>query len=73
MPFGAWLVGANYIRTKYESATGQTQTLGRIALGTTYALSKRSIVYGSIGTTTGDLKDYISQKNEFQLGLRHAF
>jgi general bacterial porin, GBP family len=73
MPFGAWLVGANYIRTKYESATGQTQTLGRIALGTTYALSKRSIIYGSIGTTTGDLKDYISQKNEFQLGLRHAF
>jgi predicted porin len=72
-PFGAFLVGANYTRTTYESATGQKLNLGKAAVGLRYALSNRTFLYTGLSKATGDLKDYISQEQVFQLGVRTAF
>lgn len=73
IPVGQLLLGPNFTRTKYVSAAGQSQTLGRLGLGVTYALSKKTFIYTSVATATGDLKGYVTQGREFQLGLRHAF
>ena len=72
-PFGPVLVGANYTRTKYESAGGQSLALGKVAVGARYSLSSRTFLYGGLSRATGDLKDYISQEQVFQLGVRTAF
>ena len=67
------LLGANYTRVKYANASGQSSTLGKVALGARYALSKNTFLYASVSQATGDLKDYISQKSVTQVGLRTAF
>jgi predicted porin len=72
-PVGAFLLGANYTQTTYQSATGQELTLGKAAVGARYGFSTRTFLYAGLSRATGDLKDYISQKQVLQVGLRHAF
>lgn len=74
VPITQWvLLGANYTRVKYANAAGQNETLGKVAFGARYALSKNTFLYASVSQATGGLKDYISQKGVTQVGLRTAF
>ncbi|MEK8033441.1 porin [Ideonella sp. DXS29W] len=73
VPWGRFLFGANYTGVKYESATGQSLSLGKVALGARYGLSKTTFVYASASQATGDLKDYIAQRSVTQAGLRVSF
>jgi GBP family porin len=73
VPFGPWTFGANYTRNNYDGAAGESLSLGKAAIGVRYALSTRSFLYTGLSSATGDLKDYISQKRVFQVGIRHAF
>jgi len=74
VPMGtATLLGANYSRVTYKAATGAEATLGKVALGARYGLSKNTFLYSSLSFATGDLKDRISQKTVAQVGLRTAF
>ena len=72
-PFGPLLAGANYTRTRYESAGGQRLALGKAAVGVRYGMSNRTFLYAGLSRATSDLKDYIAQKQVFQLGVRTAF
>jgi hypothetical protein len=38
-----------------------------------YALSKRTTVYGVIIGRSGDQDEYFNRKNEYNIGLAHAF
>jgi general bacterial porin, GBP family len=73
VPLGAVTLGVNYSRMRYESASGASADLGKLALGARYALSKRSFLYGGVSQATGDLKDYINQARVVQLGMRSSF
>ena len=73
IPVGVATVGANYTRAKFENSASAARTLGRIALGATYALSKRTLMYAAVGVHNGDLKEDMNEKNIFQLGLRTSF
>jgi len=73
LPWGQFLFGANYTRVKYESAAGQDLSLGKVAVGVRYGLSKSTFLYASASQATGDLKDYIAQNGVTQAGLRVAF
>jgi len=72
-PFGPVLLGANYTRTRYESAGGQSLALGKVGIGARYGLSSRTFLYAGLSRATDDLKDFISQEQVFQLGVRTAF
>jgi predicted porin len=73
VPWGQFLFGANYTSVKYESAAGQDLSLGKVAVGVRYGLSKSTFLYASASQATGDLKDYIAQNGVTQAGLRVAF
>ncbi len=73
VPIGNVLAGANYTRTDYRGAAGQELTLGRAAVGARYNFSKNTFVYSSLSASTGELKEYITQKRVVQVGLRTAF
>jgi general bacterial porin, GBP family len=73
VPVGNFLLGTNYTSVKYQSATGTSATLGKVAVGARYGLSKNTFLYTSASQATGDLKDYISQNRVVQAGLRTAF
>ena len=73
VPIGLTLLGVNHTLVRYESATGQSQDLGKFAVGARHALSKSTFLYGGASVATGDLKDYIAQKTVLQAGLRTAF
>jgi len=73
VPVGNFLLGTNYTAVKYQSATGTSATLGKVAVGARYGLSKSTFLYTSASQATGDLKDYISQNRVLQAGLRTAF
>ena len=73
VPIGLTLLGVNHTLVRYESATGQSQDLGKLAVAVRYALSKSTFLYGGASVATGDLKDYISQKTVLQAGMRTAF
>jgi GBP family porin len=73
LPMGNILWGANYTTVKYESAAGDSKSLGKLALGARYGFSKNTFAYAGLSVATGDLKDYIAQKTVTQLGLRTAF
>jgi predicted porin len=73
VPIGLTTLGVNHTQVRYESATGQQQDLGKFALSARYALSKNTFLYGGGSISTGDLKNYISQKTALQAGLRTAF
>ena len=38
-----------------------------------YLLSKRTSVYSNVSFMTGDLKEYVNEKQLYQLGFRHSF
>ena len=73
VPIGLTTLGVNHTQVRYESATGQQQDLGKFALSARYALSKNTFLYAGGSISTGDLKNYISQKTVLQAGLRTAF
>lgn len=74
VPVGSFvLLGANYTRVKYANAAGQNDTLGKVAVGARYALSKNTFLYASASQATGGLKDFVSQKGVTQIGVRTAF
>ena len=64
---------ANYTEARFKSPSGAEIKTGRAAIGTRYPLSKRTFLYGTIASMTGDLKDYVNEKQIYQLGLRHLF
>ena len=68
-----WNRFVNHTQVRYESATGQQQDLGKFAVSARYALSKNTFLYAGGSISTGDLKNYISQKTALQAGLRTAF
>lgn len=73
-PLGsATVVGVNYTRVNYESATGQSQNLGKLAFIARHGFSKTIFAYAGFSVATGDLKEYISEKSVAQAGLRMAF
>jgi predicted porin len=73
VPFGNFVLGANYTLTKYETASGADNDVGKLAVGLRYGLSKRTFLYTAFSSATGDLKNDISQKRVVQAGLRTAF
>ena len=44
-----------------------------LSVGYKYFLSKRTSVYGNVSFALGDLKDFVNEKQFYQLGLRHSF
>jgi GBP family porin len=69
---GPTTLGVNYTQMNYEGTGGEAK-LGKAAVTGRYGFSKNTFGYAGVSTATGDLKDYISQKTVFQLGLRMAF
>jgi predicted porin len=72
VPLGAFTIGANYVRAKYEDGSDDT-TIGRAAVGATYSLSKTTTVYTAYQQATGDLKNDVNEKRGIEIGLRKAF
>jgi GBP family porin len=73
IPVGFMTWGINYSGVKYESATGQSATLGKAAATGRYGLSKNTYLYAGVSLATGDLKDYITEERVIQAGIRMAF
>jgi general bacterial porin, GBP family len=73
VPFGSFVLGANYTVTEFKPASGASKDIGKLAVGLRYGLSKNTFLYTAFSTATGDLKDDISAKRVFQAGLRTAF
>lgn len=74
VPVGtADLVGVNYTLMTYESATGVSANLGKVAASVRHDLGKDTYVYAGLSTAVGDLNDHISEKTVVQLGFRTAF
>lgn len=73
VPVGQFLLGTNFTKVKYESATGTSDNLGKFAVGARYSLSKNTYLFTSASLATGGLKDYISQQRVVQGGMRMAF
>ncbi|WP_066332138.1 porin [Azohydromonas lata] len=76
VPVGAFTIGANYVRAKYDDATGVVvgdKTIGRAAVGATYSLSKTTTLFTAYQQATGDLKDNVNEKRGVEIGLRKAF
>jgi len=70
----ALVFGLNFTRMKYEAASGGANAdLGKLALTARYGLSKNTFLYAGGSIATGELKEYISQKQVLQAGLRMAF
>lgn len=73
VPVNAQLTaGMNYYRSKYSGA-GQSLNLGKVGLGAKYKLSKRTELYTSLTSATGDLKEYIQEKRVIQFGINTIF
>lgn len=72
VPLGAFTVGANYVRAKYEDG-GEDTTIGRAAVGATYSLSKTTTLFTAYQQATGDAKDLVNEKRGFEVGLRKSF
>jgi GBP family porin len=73
VPTGDFLFGLNYTKVKYGSATGVSQSLGKVAAGVRYTLSGNAYLYTSLSTANGDLADYVAQQRVFQVGTRLSF
>jgi predicted porin len=73
IPMGALTWGINYSGVKYESAAGNSVSLGKAAATARYGLSKNTFLYTGVSFSTGDLKEYIAENRVFQAGLRMAF
>lgn len=73
VPVGVTTFGANYSSVKYESAAGQSATLGKVAAAARYGLSKTTFLYAGFSMATGDLKEYIAEKRVVQAGVRMAW
>jgi predicted porin len=70
---GAFGLGVNYSKTEFENASGQSRSLGRVAVGGTYSLSKLTRLYAAYGQATGDLKERIIEKRLIEFGINKAF
>lgn len=72
-PVGAATLAANYERSKFSNAAGASVSVGRLGFGADYSLSKLTSLYGYVAFATGGLRDYVNEKQIYQLGLRKAF
>jgi len=70
---GATYVMANFTRSRFGNASGADVSIGRYGLGALYSFSKLTSLYAAFAVATGDLKEHVSEKQIFQLGLRKAF
>jgi predicted porin len=66
-------LGVNYSKTDFENAASGSVSLGRVAFGGTYGLSKRTRLYSAYGQATGDAKERIVESRLFQVGINHTF
>lgn len=66
-PVGAFTIKAAMGQSKLDNAAASTKKIG---LGADYALSKRTLVYTSIGK---DSKQATGSKTGFDIGVRHNF
>jgi predicted porin len=67
-------LGAAYTRVRYSNVHDTlSATLGKVAVGATYGLSKLTTLYAAASVANGDLKDSIQEKRAVQIGLRKAF
>ena len=66
-------VHAGYTAAKFSNTSGADRTISRYGVGAVYYLSKQTSIYGDIALAGGDLKDYVSEKRVYQLGLRKIF
>lgn len=76
VPLGKFTILSNYTVTNYETKlAGRPELeLKKFALGWNYAMSKRTVVYGTLAIRSGDLDDTLEIKREFTLlGLAHTF
>lgn len=76
VPLGKFTVLANYANAEYEIRAfgGEELELRKVALAWNYSLSKRTTVYGTFTTRSGDFDDNVAVKREFTLlGLAHTF
>lgn len=72
VPVGAFSIGANYTKAKYELGSTD-RDLAKAGVVVQYALSKSTSVYTGYAQALGDLKEAVLEKQVFQLGLRKAF
>ena len=72
-PWGQASFGLNYTRMQYEGSGGAKAQLDKWALGASYALSKRTKLYGGLARSGGSVKSHIQQAQVLQAGLRAAF
>lgn len=73
VPVRSTLIGVNYTQTRYMSAAGARQTLGRVGVGVRHDLSKRTSLYAAVAGATGDLKNFVLQRRVTTIGIRHTF
>ena len=76
VPLGQFTLLANYAQAKYELRTAGSPELDlkKFALGWQYAVSKRTVLYGTATHRSGDLSDALTIKREFTLlGVAHTF
>jgi len=67
-PMGAFTLKAGVGQSKFENASASTKKTG---IGVDYALSKRTLIYTSIGRDTGTLSTV--SKTGSDIGIRHSF
>lgn len=70
---GAFAVGANYAQTRFRNSAGESRSLGRVAVGVTYGLSKQTRLFAAYGQATGDLRERIVESRLFQSGIDKSF
>jgi len=84
VPVGKWTFVAQYTQSELSGANirdsvwgngGTTDEVSQAKYGMSaaYALSKRTTVYGVIIGRSGDQDEYFNRKNEYNIGLAHAF
>lgn len=73
VPLGAVTLMGNYMHGRFDDASGKDVDFGGVAAAASYALSKRTSVYGALALASGDLKDAINENRIYQLGMRVAF
>lgn len=69
VPFGKADLKVGYASSKIDGA----DSMGKLAIGVDYALSKRTKVYADYARYSGDAVDGVEQKNAFLVGIQTNF
>jgi predicted porin len=70
---GATQLMFNYTRSRFGSASGAEVSLGRVGLAATYWLGKQTALVAAFTVANGSLREYVNEKQLYQLGLRKVF